>query len=257
MVLEDVQTLSTPWPGEFDFTTLCAHRERRARILADGQTATRQALEFYAAIAAFQARVCTVAPLDSRADLVELVARIAPDPLRATARQIDAATVELAVAAYGSGEDTESLRSFFARVLLGPAAAAGHINTSSAPLQGAAVDSCPLCNHAPQVGCLRESGDGTTLSLICSLCLSEWGFPRSRCPACGKTDEAQLGWYGTDEHPQLQVRACYGCQRYLHVVSVAVDPDAIPDVDEVSGLPLDLWAREQGYRKLRPNLVGI
>ncbi|MFQ5790858.1 MAG: hypothetical protein ACE5JI_10325 [Acidobacteriota bacterium] len=35
------------------------------------------------------------------------------------------------------------------------------------------------------------------------------------------------------------------------------DPEAVPDVDEVAALPLDVWAREQGFRKLHPNLAGI
>jgi formate dehydrogenase maturation protein FdhE len=28
-------------------------------------------------------------------------------------------------------------------------------------------------------------------------------------------------------------------------------------VDEIAAAPLDLWAREQGYSKLEPNLVGM
>jgi formate dehydrogenase maturation protein FdhE len=35
------------------------------------------------------------------------------------------------------------------------------------------------------------------------------------------------------------------------------DPAAIPEVDELAALPLDLWAAEQGYRKLQSNLAGV
>ena len=35
------------------------------------------------------------------------------------------------------------------------------------------------------------------------------------------------------------------------------DPAAIPEVDELAGLPLDLWAVENGYHKLQPNLAGV
>jgi formate dehydrogenase maturation protein FdhE len=32
---------------------------------------------------------------------------------------------------------------------------------------------------------------------------------------------------------------------------------AVPVVDELAALPLDVWAMEQGYRKVEPNLAGI
>ena len=253
-------------PAQPDFGALCARREARARELAERHPATRQALEFYAEIAAFQACVSTESPLESRADLVDLVLRIAPDPLAAAARDLDPAAGEIALSAYRRGVDTESPQSFFARVLLGPAAAAGvfdlveaaespHDRSGSA--SGGSSDTCPRCGHAPQACCSRTSGDGTALSLSCSLCLAEWDFPRARCAACGGDDDSRLAWYGTDDLPQLQVRACDSCHRYLHTVSMVADAHAVPDVDEIAALPLDVWASERGYRKLRPNLVGL
>ena len=44
---------------------------------------------------------------------------------------------------------------------------------------------------------------------------------------------------------------------YLQLVDLGRDPEAIPEVDELAGLPLDLWAQERGYRKLCPNLAGV
>ena len=41
------------------------------------------------------------------------------------------------------------------------------------------------------------------------------------------------------------------------MVDMARDPLAVPEVDELAGLPLDIWATEQGYHKLQPNLAGI
>jgi FdhE protein len=32
---------------------------------------------------------------------------------------------------------------------------------------------------------------------------------------------------------------------------------AVPVIDEVATLSLDLWAQQQGYRKLQPNLFGL
>ncbi len=250
--------LTAPPPEQPDFGSLCVRREARARALAESHPAARQALEFYADIAAFQARVSAAAPAESRSDLVELIAQIAPAPLRHAARRFDAAECELAFEAHRRGDDIESPRSFFARVLLGPAAAVGAAGCKHRDANpGVSVDTCPRCGQAPQVGCLRTSSDGTALSLICSLCLAEWTFPRVRCPACSQADDGRLAWYGTDDLAQLQVRACESCNRYLHVVSLVADPRAVADVDEIVALPLDLWASEQGYRKLRPNLVGI
>jgi formate dehydrogenase maturation protein FdhE len=35
------------------------------------------------------------------------------------------------------------------------------------------------------------------------------------------------------------------------------DPGAVPVVDELAALPLDLYARERGFTKIAPNLMGI
>jgi formate dehydrogenase maturation protein FdhE len=53
------------------------------------------------------------------------------------------------------------------------------------------------------------------------------------------------------------VSACESCHRYLHVVRIDRDPEAIPLVDEIAALALDVWARGEGYEKIFPNLVGI
>jgi FdhE protein len=53
------------------------------------------------------------------------------------------------------------------------------------------------------------------------------------------------------------VRTCESCRRYLHLVRLDVEPEAIPEVDEMAALSLDVWARERGYEKIFPNLVGI
>jgi FdhE protein len=53
------------------------------------------------------------------------------------------------------------------------------------------------------------------------------------------------------------MRSCESCRRYLHVVRVDADPEAIPEVDEMAALSLDVWARDQGFEKIFPNLAGI
>lgn len=55
----------------------------------------------------------------------------------------------------------------------------------------------------------------------------------------------------------LSGRTCESCRRYLHLVRLDLEPEAIPEVDEIEALSLDVWARERGYKKMFPNLVGI
>jgi len=40
-------------------------------------------------------------------------------------------------------------------------------------------------------------------------------------------------------------------------VDLAADPAAVPVVDEISAIPLDLYARERGYAKVTTNLMGF
>ena len=38
---------------------------------------------------------------------------------------------------------------------------------------------------------------------------------------------------------------------------MTVDGRAVPLVDEVAAVALDLWATEHGYKKIEPNLMGF
>ena len=53
------------------------------------------------------------------------------------------------------------------------------------------------------------------------------------------------------------MQACESCGIYLNLVHQEKDPEAVPDVDEIAALPLDVWAREKGFRKPIPNLIGM
>ena len=50
------------------------------------------------------------------------------------------------------------------------------------------------------------------------------------------------------------MEACDTCQCYLKAVDLTRDGNAVPEVDEIAALPLDMWAMEHGYRKIAPNL---
>jgi formate dehydrogenase maturation protein FdhE len=119
-----------------------------------------------------------------------------------------------------------------------------------------APSSCPLCGGKPIVGVLRSEGDGAKKSLICMLCAHEWGFRRVYCPACGEEREPQMAFYSAPEIAHVRVDVCDTCHSYLKSIDLTKTGLAVPVVDELATIPLDLWAREHGYEKLQINLLG-
>lgn len=119
-----------------------------------------------------------------------------------------------------------------------------------------APSTCPLCGGRPVVGVLRREGDGAKKSLICMLCAHEWPFRRIYCPACGEEREPQMAFYSAPEIPHVRVDVCDTCHTYLKSIDLTKTGLAIPVVDELATLPLDIWAREHGYEKLQINLLG-
>ena len=45
-------------------------------------------------------------------------------------------------------------------------------------------------------------------------------------------------------------------RHYIKSVDLTVDGLAVPEVDELAAIPLDLWATERGYAKITPNLLA-
>jgi formate dehydrogenase maturation protein FdhE len=119
-----------------------------------------------------------------------------------------------------------------------------------------APSTCPLCGGKPVVGVLRSEGDGAKKSLICMLCAHEWSFRRIYCPACGEEREPQMAFYSAPEIAHVRVDVCDTCHTYLKSIDLTKTGLAIPVVDELATIPLDLWAREHGYEKLQINLLG-
>lgn len=116
---------------------------------------------------------------------------------------------------------------------------------------------CPFCNRKPGFGVLRPLGDGARRNLVCGFCLCEWEFRRIVCAACGQEDQAKLPVYTADQFPHMRVECCDACHTYIKSVDLAKNGLADPLVDELASVPLDIWAQEHGYAKLRPNLLGM
>jgi len=94
--------------------------------------------------------------------------------------------------------------------------------------------------------------------LLCCRCGESWIYPRMTCAGCGEQSTDQLPIFADAERlPHLRVDACQRCRRYLITVDCRKDPEAVPVVDELAALPLDLDARERGFTKIVPNLMAI
>jgi len=117
--------------------------------------------------------------------------------------------------------------------------------------------SCPFCGAKPLVGVLRPEGDGAKRFLICSLCSTEWPFRRILCPRCGEEAVNKLAVYTANDFTHVRVEGCDTCQRYIKTVDLTKNGLAVPIVDELATIPLNLWAQEHGYTKLRTNLLGV
>ena len=226
-------------------------RADRAAVLRDQYPATREILSFYARLAVWQRDAAPAvrgfADLGGVAEsLLDLVRGSGPPALASLARELTPAGAGSLAAQNWESPGTLNANEFFARALLGLYAAA---------LPGG-ID-CPWCALPPLAGCLRPQGDGLALELICALCFRGRSYPGARCPHCEESSGSRLASYTTPELPHLRLRACDGCMGYLILVDLGREPRAIPEVDELAGLPLDLWAVAQGYRKLQPNIAGV
>jgi FdhE protein len=116
---------------------------------------------------------------------------------------------------------------------------------------------CPFCAGKPIVGVLRPEGDGAKRSLVCSMCATEWAYGRIICPACGEEAVEKLAIYTASQFDHVRVEACDTCRHYIKTVDLTKDGHAVPVVDELATMPLNLWAQQHGYAKLQANLLGI
>ena len=145
---------------------------------------------------------------------------------------------------------------FFAKAMLQPYAevlarnAAGVQETTSSPV-------CPFCGSKPHVAVLRPEGDGGKRSLICSLCSTEWTYRRLVCPSCGEEHKDKLPVFVSDQFDYVRVDACDSCRTYTKAIDMTKNGRAVPIVDELATVSLNLWAQEKNYQKLETNQFGV
>jgi formate dehydrogenase accessory protein FdhE len=257
-------------------------RIARARELAESYPFAAEALTFYACIAEFQRDVYNEiagAPLlRSRSasfrdalDLSLIIARFpaflrlvqhaGPPPIADASLHLEAEgrpRSEQLLRSYWNRteQDSSPADTFFARAFLQPYAE--RIAERMPPQPAAAnTPTCPACDSEPVVAVLRPEGYGAKRSFICSFCSTEWQHLRMMCPGCGEDDHEALCFYTAEQFDHVRVDACETCKTYIKTVDLTKNGLAIPVVDEIASLPLTLWAEENGYTRLQPNLIAV
>ena len=126
--------------------------------------------------------------------------------------------------------------------------------------QGWGSHHCPACGGLPQLSYFALSGEALVSGpryLVCARCSHNWVFSRMTCAACGERETHRLPIYQEGEYlPHMRADACDSCHRYLLTIDLRKDARANPIVDELAGVPLDLYAQERGMTKITPNLLG-
>jgi hypothetical protein len=214
--------------------------------------------------------------------VVEATEAAGPPALREAAHS-RLAEGDNALAGWLGGAELDPVDRYLARASLAPVLEAlveraGAACRPTRDAEDAAL--CPRCGGLPQLSCVADSGESLVSgrrTLLCSRCAASWDFTRSACPACGESREARLlvyteRWGGPVSvngngngdgagagpvFPNLRIAGCESCHSYLIEVDMAHDGHAVPEVDELAAIPLDLYATDQGLTKVTPNLMGF
>ena len=151
---------------------------------------------------------------------------------------------------------------YLARAVLRPygeVLAAAHVVAGPEPGAVPSRHGCPCCGGLPWIGWLRAgAGDEAPQRFLgCGACGHERLLNRIACAACGETAPAKLAVFRSERHPAVRLEACDACRRYVKSIDLTVDGLAIPEVDDLCSLSMDLWGAEQGYERLEPSLAGV
>jgi formate dehydrogenase accessory protein FdhE len=220
------------------------------------------------------------AVLDAIPDFLDWLPRTAPGGLAEAARDlraVDRPAWGALVDSYLSGEDDDSepadpAVTFVVEAVIQPFAeqvavrlrppdhgrwSPARWKSAGSTPESQAMLRCPLCATPPVAGVLREEGHGAKRSLVCALCLTEWECRRVVCTVCGEQEFDALPVFTSDRFAHVRIEACERCRHYVKTVDLTNDGLAIPCVDDIASVSLDLWARAQGYSRVKRNLLGL
>jgi formate dehydrogenase accessory protein FdhE len=154
------------------------------------------------------------------------------------------------------GADARALE-FFPRAFMQPVAEYFSARLGAAP-EAWKEAFCPHCGRLPQLALLRDETEIKGRHLLeCSLCRAVWPFRRAVCPQCGESQPEHVQFHDSEEHPHVRLGECQTCRAYLKTIDMRKNGLAVPLVEEIATVELDLWADEQGLWKLQPNVLGL
>ena len=252
-------------------------RAARAQTLSRESATARQPLEFAAGLYRAQQSMATaiqataaagglVGRLDADLDgfsaateiLLRFVADHAPPALSEMARHSAGDALRDRLCGWwdggGSGRDD-----YLARAILRPYAEVQRalaLPSGRGPTVGGA---CVFCGGLPWIAWRAASGssEGAQRFLGCALCGGEWSVGRIRCPSCAEERPDKLASFQSDRHPTVRIETCASCRAYVKSIDLTIDARAIPEVDDLLSLSMDLWAAEEGYVRIEPGLAGL
>jgi len=272
-------------------------RRARTSTLEQSHPFAAQVLRLYAALLPVQeeafldAQATPPAPGRIAAHVAE---RVIPRVAEATAAAgpqrlveeiagcLDTYGAQAIVAGWMFGDEQAPAQRYLARAALSPVLEAMGDDAAAAFHSRPDSRHCPRCGGPPQLSSFKRASDDLASGgrvLTCARCHGEWGYPRMTCTSCGEQTGSRLPVYSeigtaagerggvvrglgvpaeTDAlFPHIRIEACDTCRRYLLNIDAAAEAQAVPLVDELSALPLDLYARDLGFTKITPNLMGF
>ena len=250
-----------PWPL----------RRQRTDELLTRYAFAGQLLGFYRALLPVQEKAFYAAEADhpSPADLPRYVVdRVVPDVIDVTVAQGPRQLRDGVVERFCSADLPDLMRRWLGDARLTPVeiflarTSAGPVLEALNRERATPADDrhCPGCGGLPQLSYFAVTGEALVTGpryLLCSRCGQTWFFSRMVCAGCGERSGNQMPIYREEaQFPHVRIDACQACHQYLLTLDLRQDTAAVPIVDELACLPLDLFARERGFTKITPNLLG-
>jgi len=91
---------------------------------------------------------------------------------------------------------------------------------------------CPVCGARPSLSELNEGERAR--SLYCSLCETDWAFPRLKCPFCGNNRPEDLSFVYAEEEKEIRLDICNSCGQGIGTLDAKHYPaPVIPVLDEL------------------------
>jgi FdhE protein len=255
---------ANPWP---------LRRERAAELVKRYPHA-EEMLRLYQALAVVQERAVELSPSTNIAEvavqqilpgIVDVTVEMGPRALRDGAINVFcSADLINMVQRWLDHHPLDPFETYLARASASPLLEVLITPNPNPPPQGGREISpptqCPNCGGLPQLSYFAVSGEALVSGpryLVCSRCANNWVFSRMTCAGCGESTGTKLPIYQEQERlPHVRVDGCQTCRKYLLTFDLRRDTRAVPIVDEIAALPLDLFARNQGLTKITPNLMG-